>query len=150
MRGYDPSYDAFYTEGPTVDDKWRSTYPYAPTSYLHRDDQNRSNIGGVAGVGARSRNSRADTSAGDTETEDGEGREHWGSKWEFYFSCVGLSVGIGNVWRFPYLAYDNGGAAFLIPYVILLFLIGETIALCAILTILVSFLRDKCTVCLKG
>ena len=65
------------------------------------------------------------------ETEGGaeeeEEREHWGSKWEFIFSCVGLSVGIGNVWRFPYLAYENGGSAFLIPYAILLLLVGKMI-----------------------
>ena len=35
MRNFDPSYDAFFTDGPTVDDKWRSTYPYVPTSYSH-------------------------------------------------------------------------------------------------------------------
>ena len=45
--------------------------------------------------------------------ENGEepDRGQWGSKWEFIFSCVGLSVGIGNVWRFPALAYENGGGA---------------------------------------
>jgi hypothetical protein len=37
MRNYDPSYDSFFTEGPTVDDKWRNTYPYVPTSFSHHN-----------------------------------------------------------------------------------------------------------------
>lgn len=41
-------------------------------------------------------------------------------------SCISTSVGLGNVWRFPFTAYENGGGAFLIPYIIVLFIIGNT------------------------
>ncbi|CAG5136544.1 unnamed protein product, partial [Candidula unifasciata] len=52
-------------------------------------------------------------------------RGTWGHKAEFILSCIGLSVGLGNVWRFPYLAFKNGGAAFVIAYLILQILIGK-------------------------
>ncbi|OWA50489.1 Sodium-dependent proline transporter [Hypsibius exemplaris] len=54
-----------------------------------------------------------------------EERGQWGNRAQFFLSCVGQSVGIGNVWRFPYLAYQNGGGAFLIPYFIILFMVGK-------------------------
>ncbi|XP_069158252.1 sodium-dependent proline transporter isoform X2 [Procambarus clarkii] len=95
-----------YTNGAS-DERWRQNY--VPTPY----ESYKSNGSGST-----------QTAEGDTVGEESD-RGQWGSKAEFILSCVGLSVGIGNVWRFPYLAYENGGAAFLFPYIILLVLIGK-------------------------
>lgn len=51
-------------------------------------------------------------------------RERWNSNSGFIFASVGATVGIGNIWRFPYIVGENGGGAFFLTYVIVLFTFG--------------------------
>uniref|UniRef100_A0AAR2M0H2 Transporter n=1 Tax=Pygocentrus nattereri TaxID=42514 RepID=A0AAR2M0H2_PYGNA len=51
-------------------------------------------------------------------------RGGWDSKVEYFLAQVGFSVGLGNVWRFPYLCHQNGGGAFLLLYIVLMVLVG--------------------------
>ncbi|KAJ7989782.1 hypothetical protein DPEC_G00308080 [Dallia pectoralis] len=51
-------------------------------------------------------------------------RPAWDSKLQYVLAQVGFSVGLGNVWRFPYLCHQNGGGAFMVLYVVLLVLVG--------------------------
>ncbi len=51
-------------------------------------------------------------------------REQWGSRAGFILAAVGSAIGLGNIWRFPYMAYENGGGAFFIPYIFALITAG--------------------------
>lgn len=52
------------------------------------------------------------------------GREQWGTRAGFILAAIGSAVGLGNIWRFPYVAYENGGGAFFLPYLFALLTAG--------------------------
>lgn len=53
-----------------------------------------------------------------------ERREGFSSRRVFIFAAIGSAIGLGNIWRFPYVAYENGGGAFIVPYLVALLTAG--------------------------
>ncbi|XP_063067202.1 sodium- and chloride-dependent GABA transporter 2-like [Engraulis encrasicolus] len=72
------------------------------------------------------------------ENAPSQRREVWARRAEFVLANLGYAVGSGNVWRFPYICYRNGGGAFLIPYVMALFL-------CAVPMVFLEFVLGQST-----
>ncbi len=58
--------------------------------------------------------------------DEGQGKQEttWPSRTGFILAAMGSAIGLGNAWRFPYMAYEYGGGAFLIPFLIALFISG--------------------------
>lgn len=59
-----------------------------------------------------------------TETSATKKRGAFSSRKMFILAAIGSAVGLGNIWRFPYIAYENGGGAFLLPYLVAIFVAG--------------------------
>ncbi|NIT35851.1 MAG: sodium-dependent transporter [candidate division Zixibacteria bacterium] len=51
-------------------------------------------------------------------------REHWGSRFGFILAATGSAIGLGNIWKFPYITGEHGGAAFVVVYLICIIIIG--------------------------
>jgi len=59
--------------------------------------------------------------------------ENWSSKWAFILASVGSAVGLGNIWKFPYEAGQGGGGAFVLIYLLFVFLIGVPVMIAELL-----------------
>lgn len=51
-------------------------------------------------------------------------RTQWDSRISFLFAMIGVAVGVGNIWRFSYVVYTNGGGSFFIPYIVAILILG--------------------------
>ncbi len=58
-----------------------------------------------------------------------EKREHWGSKLGFILAASGSAVGLGNIWKYPYIAGENGGGAFTVIYLLCILIVGMPIVI---------------------
>ena len=63
----------------------------------------------------------------------GTGHENWSSRTAFILAAVGSAVGLGNMWRFPAEAGENGGGAFVLFYIFCVLLIGLPVLLSEVL-----------------
>ena len=59
-----------------------------------------------------------------------EKREHWSSSLGFILATAGSAIGLGNIWKFPYIAGENGGGAFVLIYLVCIAIIGIPVMLC--------------------
>ena len=62
-----------------------------------------------------------------------QSRENWGSKIGFILAAAGSAIGLGNIWKFPYITGENGGASFVLVYLICIAVIGLPVLIAEIL-----------------
>ncbi len=57
----------------------------------------------------------------------------WANRWIFILAATGSAVGLGNIWKFPYIVGENGGGAFVLVYLVCILLVGIPIMMSEIL-----------------
>ena len=62
-----------------------------------------------------------------------ENRGQWSSRWGFILAAAGGAVGLGNIWKFPYITGENGGGYFVLIYLLFILLIGMPIMVAEVL-----------------
>nr|XP_029721155.1 sodium-dependent nutrient amino acid transporter 1-like isoform X2 [Aedes albopictus] len=125
MEGHENN--GFVGDSPSIPGQFRWSKPMEKDAAVHSDvsGDRRDSRSGDSVVTQTVTSSTA--SLDNEDSEAAKGRDQWGKGIEFLMSCIAMSVGLGNVWRFPFIALQNGGGAFVIPYIIVLLLVGKPV-----------------------
>nr|XP_029711978.1 sodium-dependent nutrient amino acid transporter 1-like isoform X2 [Aedes albopictus] len=125
MEGHENN--GFVGDSPSIPGQFRWSKPMEKDAAVHSDGSGdrRDSRSGDSVVTQTVTSSTA--SLDNEDSEAAKGRDQWGKGIEFLMSCIAMSVGLGNVWRFPFIALQNGGGAFVIPYIIVLLLVGKPV-----------------------
>ncbi|EAT45066.1 AAEL003618-PA [Aedes aegypti] len=126
MEGHENN--GFVGDSPSIPGQFRWSKTIDNGAAVHSNGStNRRNSGSGDSVVTQTVSSSSTPSLDNGETEGAKERDQWGKGIEFLMSCIAMSVGLGNVWRFPFIALQNGGGAFVIPYIIVLLLVGKPV-----------------------
>lgn len=60
-------------------------------------------------------------------------RSHWTNRWTFILATAGSAIGLGNIWKFPYMTVVNGGSAFVLVFLFCIALVGIPLMMCEIM-----------------
>nr|ABZ81818.1 sodium-dependent nutrient amino acid transporter 8 [Aedes aegypti] len=126
MEGHENN--GFVGDSPSIPGQFRWSKTIENGTAVHSNGSaDRRNSGSGDSVVTQTVLSSSTPSLDNGETEGAKERDQWGKGIEFLMSCIAMSVGLGNVWRFPFIALQNGGGAFVIPYIIVLLLVGKPV-----------------------
>ena len=71
--------------------------------------------------------------SGTTTTTSRGAHQHWSSRWAFILAATGSAVGLGNIWKFPYITGENGGGAFVLVYLLCIAAVGLPILMAEVM-----------------